>query len=55
MFRERKKRLFSRKILDSTYIRENKQKCMNLKDGIGVSTVYGKGKEAWLRRGEQGT
>jgi len=22
---------------------------MNLNEGVGVSTIYGKGKEAWLR------
>ena len=46
---EKEKRLFPRKILESAHIRGNKQRCMNLNEGIGVSRVYGKGKGAWLR------
>jgi hypothetical protein len=29
----------------------NKNRCMNLNDGFGVTAVYGKEKEEWLRRG----
>ena len=51
MVLEKEKRLFPRKILESAHIKENKQKCMNLNEGIGVSAVYAKG--TWLRRGRQ--
>ena len=47
---ERKKRLFSRKSLESAYINECREKCMNLNQEVGVSKMYGKGKEAWLRK-----
>ena len=50
---DKEKRLFPRKILESAQIRGNKQRCMNLNEGIGVSTVYGKGKRAWLRRKQE--
>ena len=50
---EKEKRLIPRKILESAHIKKNKQKCMNLNEGIGVSAVYGKGKRAWLRRRRQ--
>jgi len=50
---EKEKRLFARNILESAHKRRNKQRCMNLNEGIGVSTVYGKGKGAWLRRRKQ--
>jgi hypothetical protein len=40
---EKERRLFPRKILESAHIHKNKQRCMNLSEGIGVSAVYGKG------------
>ena len=50
MFRNRKKRLFPRKIIESAYIKANRNRCMNLNEGLGVTTIYGKAKEGWLRR-----
>ena len=50
---EKEKRLYPRKILEGTYIKENEQRSMNLNNGIGVSLLYGKGKEAWLKRDNQ--
>jgi hypothetical protein len=44
--------MFPRKIIEGTYIRKNKQRCLNLNEGIGVSVVYGRGERAWLKRGE---
>jgi hypothetical protein len=32
------------------YIKANRNRCMNLKEGLGVTTIYRKGKEGWLRR-----
>ena len=52
MILEKKKRMFPRKIIEGTYICKNKQRCLNLNDGIGVSVVYGRGERAWLQRGE---
>ena len=49
---EKEKRMFPRKIIEGAYIRRNKQRCLNLNDGLGVSMVYGGGERAWLRRGE---
>ena len=51
---ENEKRLFPRKILESVYIKENKERCMNLNDGIGVSTIYERGKGAWIKRENEG-
>jgi hypothetical protein len=39
--------------LETAYTKEYREKCMNLNEGVGVSTIYGKGKEAWLRRKRQ--
>ena len=50
---EKEKRMFPRKIIEGAYMR-NKQRCLNLNEGIGVSMVYGGGKRAWLRRGDVG-
>ena len=50
---EKEKKLFPRKILESVHIKGNKQRFMNLNEGIGVRTVYGKGQGAWLRRRKQ--
>ena len=50
----KEKRLFPRKILECAYIKENEERCMNLNEGIGVSTIYGKGKGAWIKREKQG-
>ena len=50
MFRNGKK-LFPSKIIESAYIKANRNRCMNLNEGLGVTTtIYGKGKEGWLRR-----
>jgi hypothetical protein len=46
--------MFPRKIIEGAYIRRNKQRCLNLNEGIGVSMVYGGGEREWLRRGEVG-
>ena len=35
-------------------MKENKERRMNLNEGIGVSTIYGKGKGAWIEREKQG-
>ena len=40
---EKEKRLYSSKILESAYIKENRRRCMNLNDGLGISIFYGKG------------
>ena len=40
MFGGRKKVLFPRKILERVYIKENKGRCMNLNEGIGVNAIY---------------
>ena len=47
---EKENILFPRKILESAYIKENKERCMNLNEGIGVSITYGRGKGAWIKR-----
>ena len=47
---EKEKRLFPRKILESLYIKENKERCMNLNEVIGVNTIYGRGKDIWIKR-----
>ena len=49
MVLEKEKRMFPRKIIEEAYIRRNKQRCLNLNEGIGVSMVYGGGEIAWLR------
>ena len=54
MVLEKEKRMFPRKIIEEAYIRRNKQRCLNLNEGIGVSMVYGGGERAWMRRGEVG-
>ena len=43
---ETEKRLFPRKIIESAYIMANR----DLNEGLGVTTIYGKNKEGWLRR-----
>jgi hypothetical protein len=43
MFRNRKK-VISTKIIESAYIKANRNRCMNLNEGRGVTTIYGKGK-----------
>jgi len=43
-------RLFPRKIIESAYIKANRNRRMNQNEGLGVTTIYGKGKEGWLRR-----
>ena len=49
MFRNGKK-LFPSKIIESAYIKANRNRCMNLNEGLGVTTIYGMGKEGWLTR-----
>ena len=51
---EKEKRLFLRKILESVYIKENKERCMNLNEGIGVNKIYGRGRNVWIKRDKQG-
>ena len=51
---EEEKRLFPRKILESVYIKENKERSMNLNEGIGVNAIYGRGKDVWIKREKQG-
>ena len=46
--------MFPRNILESAHIRVNKQRCMNLDEEIGVSTVYGKGKRSLAEEEEAG-
>ena len=53
MVLEKERRLFPRKILESAHTRKNKQRCMNLSEGIGVSAVYGRWEGAWLKRSKQ--
>ena len=48
---EKEKRLIPRKILESAHIRANRERCLNLNEGIGVTDVYGKGN--WLKRGRE--
>ena len=45
---ETEKMLFPRKIIESAYIKANRNRCMNLNERLLVTTVYGKGKEGWL-------
>ena len=49
---EKEKRLIPRKILESAHIRANRERCLNLNEGIGVTDMCGKGN--WLRRGREG-
>jgi hypothetical protein len=42
-------RKIPRKILESAHIGANRERFLNLNEGIGVTGVYGKGN--WLRRG----
>ena len=51
---KKEKRLFPRKILESAYIKENKERCMDLNEGIRVSKIYGRAKGAWIKREKQG-
>ena len=51
---EKEKRQFSKKILENAYIKENKERCMNLNDGIGVTKIYVRGKGAWIKRENEG-
>ena len=44
------KRLFPRKIIENAYIKANKNRCMNINEGLGVTTIYGKGKEGMGKR-----
>ena len=37
-------------MIESAYIKVNRNRCMNLNEGLGVTTIYRKGKEGWLRR-----
>ena len=37
-------------MLESAYIKEYREKRKKINEGAGVSTIFGKGKEAWLRR-----
>ena len=53
LFRKKKKRLYPRKILESSPIRGNRRICTNLNDGLVLSTQYGKGKDAWPSRRSQ--
>ena len=39
--------LFS--INKSVYIKGNKERCMNLNEGIGVNMIYGRGKNIWIK------
>ena len=50
----REERLFLRKIIESAYIKENKERCMNLNEGIRVSKIYRRGKGTWIKREKQG-
>ena len=50
---ESEKRLFPHKIIESAYIKDNRNRCMNLNEGVGVTPIHGKGKEGWLRRGRE--
>ena len=50
---EKEKRLFPRKRLERAFVKEYRERCMNLNEGVGLSTIYGKGKEPWLRRGKK--
>ena len=47
-------KVISKKILESAHIRKDKQRCMNLSEGIGERAVYGRGEGAWLKRSKQG-
>ena len=50
---EKEVRTIPRKIIEGCYIRGNKEKCINLNDGMSVSVQY-KGKEgAWIWRGRE--
>ena len=51
---EKEKRLFPRKILESAYIKENKERCMDLNEGIRASKICGRAKGAWIKREKQG-
>jgi GIY-YIG catalytic domain. len=47
---EREKILFPRKILESVSIKENKERCMSLNEGIEVNMIYGRGKNVWIKK-----
>ena len=51
MFRNWKKRLFPRKIIERVFIKANRNRFVNLNKGHGVIIIYEKGKEGWLRKG----
>ena len=40
-----KKTSFPRKMIESAFIKANRNRCMNLNEGLGVTTIYGKAKE----------
>ena len=44
-----KKKTIPRKLLERCYIKNNKNKCINLNDGLYASAQYGVGEKAWLR------
>ena len=45
---EKEKRKIPRKILEGCHIRGNRNRRMNLNDGLNISAQYGEG--AWVRR-----
>ena len=50
---EKEKRKIPRKILEGCLIRDNRNRCMNLNDGLNISAQYGEGEGAWVRRGRE--
>ena len=52
MFRKRK---IPRKILEGCHIRGNRNRCMNLNEGLNISAQYGEGEVAWICRGRENT
>jgi hypothetical protein len=50
---EKEKRKIPRKILEGCHIRGNRNRCINLNEGLNISAQYGEGERAWVRRGRE--
>ena len=50
---EKEKRKIPRKILEGCHIKGNRDRCMNLNDGLNIRAQYGEGERAWVCRGRE--
>ena len=50
---EKEKIKIPRKIIEGCHIRGNRNRCMNLNDGLNISAQYEEGEVAWVCRGRE--